>query len=146
MAKDPYKQFKLPWRHVDGHVVNAKGMNGGAVAFNVGSETAKFIAEAVNGYEHYKSWADHLNEAPSGECRDDAQELFILGEKMKPFIDAWKEKVAELEDALFRAEHAFPTAAEFDNLQGENEALKLENDELTDRLNEALNKELNESA
>jgi hypothetical protein len=116
-------------------------MNGGAVAFNVGSETAKFIAEAVNGYERYKSWSDHLQEAPSGECRDDAQELFILGEKMKPFIDAWKEKVAELEDELFRVENTFPTSAEFDNIQGENEALKLENAELIARLNEALNED-----
>jgi len=138
MAKDPYKQFKLPWRQLDGHVVNCDGIKG-AVAFNVGSEAAKFIAEAVNGYERYKSWADHLQDAPSAECHDEAKELLLLSERMKPFIDAWKEKVAELEDEIFRLENRFPTDAEFSNLQEDYEDLALENAELVERLNEALN-------
>ena len=109
MAKDLAKRFKLPWAEKDGHIVTSEGLKGSAVAFNVGSERAKFVVEAVNNYERYKRWADHLANAPSEECRDEAEDLFALSERMKPFIDVWKAKVAELEARIEAYIEAYET-------------------------------------
>jgi hypothetical protein len=99
MPKDLKKRFKLPWAVKDGHVVTSEGMRD-SVAFNVGGARAKFIVEAVNNYERYKRWADHIASAPSKGCQDEAEDLFALSERMKPFIDVWKAKVADLESRI----------------------------------------------